>query len=156
MIATFTIEGPPRTKKTSNQIVQVKYRDKKTGQMRKFTKVLPSEAYRKWFHNAMSRSPIIRTILRDRGIPLPLTGRVHVAAVFYRDADTGDLTGYEQALGDWLQSPQLRPKRNGAGIIIDDKQIKCWDGTHLEIDRANPRIEVTIRALEPQQGGLLT
>ncbi len=146
MTATFTIDGPPRTKKTHNQVVMI----------HGFPRVLPSKPHRKWFKNAMSQSPIIRTLLRDAGIRLPLTGPVHVQAVFYREADSGDLTGFEQALADWLQAPRLRPKRNGAGIIGDDKQIVNWDGTHLEVDRARPRIEVTIRALEPQQGGLLT
>ncbi len=146
MTATFTIDGPPRTKKTHNQVVMI----------HGFPRVLPSKQHAKWFKNAMSQSPVIRTLLRDRGIPLPLAGPVRIAAVFYRDADSGDLAGYEQALGDWLQSSRLRPKRTGAGILEDDKQIKSWDGTHLEVDRARPRIEVTVYVLGAEQSSLFT
>lgn len=142
----FEIESPPRTKKTSNRIVRIKCRDGRT-----FQKIMPSKAYMTWFKAAMRQVLMIRTLARDQGVSLPLSGPVHVSAVFYRDADRGDLTGYEQALADFLQEPLFRPKRNGAGVIRDDRQVVSWDGSRLDVDRSRPRIEVMVRALGAQQ-----
>jgi hypothetical protein len=131
----------PRTKKTSSRLV-----------MRgKFPRILPSAAYMEWFHLAMQQAPRIRRELAAQGAHLPLAGAVEVSAVFYRERLTGDLVGFAQALGDWLQEPRHKPKRNGAGIIKDDAQIDSWDGSRRAKDAARPRIEVTIRALGPGQ-----
>lgn len=135
--------GPPRTKKTSNRIVR----------MGTFTKVLPSKAYEVWFKEAMRSVPEIKSWARRNGVELPIKGQVWVKAIFYlENAIQGDLTGYEQALADWLQQPKINfeknpPKmtRDGAGIILDDKNIASWDGSRVRIDRQNPRIEIEIR-----------
>jgi len=138
----FTIPGAPRTKKTSPRVFPG----------HRFPRVLPSEAHEAWFSEAMSHAQQIRARLRQDGAQLPLTGPVEVTALFYREnAVEGDLTGYMQALGDWLQQPRHQPKRNGAGIIGDDRQIHSWDGTRKAMDRAAPRIEVTIRELPEEQ-----
>jgi hypothetical protein len=137
----FTVLSAPRTKKTSSRLV-----------MRgKFPRILPSAAYMEWFHLAMQQAPRIRRELAAQGAHLPLAGAVEVSAVFYRERLTGDLVGFAQALGDWLQEPRHKPKRNGAGIIKDDAQIDSWDGSRRAKDAARPRIEVTIRALGPGQ-----
>ena len=135
MTVTFTIVGPPRTKKTSAQIVQAMGR----------AVLVPSEAHKKWFRVAMMSAPIIRTKLIDQGIPLPLRNEVSIAALFYRERNTGDAVGYYQALGDYIQAPRHRngkTTRRGAGIIDDDRQIRDWDGSRLWKDADNPRIEV--------------
>ena len=141
---TFTIFGPPRTKKTHSQIVHIG----------KFHKLLPSKPYLEWFHLALQQAPRIRRELAAQGAHLPLAGAVEVTAVFYRQTCVGDLCGFLQALGDLLQASRLKPKRNGAGIIKDDAQIDSWDGSRRAKDAANPRIEVTIRALGPGQAEL--
>ena len=57
------------------------------------------------------------------------------AALFYRDRDSGDAVGYQQGLADALE------KWN---ILSNDKYLVSWDGTRLLLDRAKPRVEVTL------------
>jgi hypothetical protein len=149
------LTGVPRTKKTSNRIVTINFFDKRLKRMNKLNKILPSEAHQEWFKAAMTTVPVLQNWARKEGIALPLKGPVHVTAIFYRDALRGDLTGYMQAVADWMQAPVTKlhngvPKvtRQGAGIIVDDEQICCWDGTRLEKDSRNPRIDITVRPLQ--------
>lgn len=149
----IVVLGPPRTKKTSNNIINIPYFDKKTGKKRMMNKIMPSEAYQKWFEKAMGMVPDIKAFARREGIELPFKGAVWVKATFYlENAIQGDLTGYMQALGDWLQERQVdfkknppKLKRDGAGVITDDKMIASWDGSRVQIDRQDPRIEIEIR-----------
>lgn len=124
-----------------------------------FNKILPSEAHEEWFKTAMQYGMLIRGQLQRAGATLPISGPVEVEAVFYRDANRGDLLGFEQALADWMQAPKFsepkpgkppRQLRDGAGIIVDDVQVVSWDGSRLAKDAANPRIEVTIYPIEGQ------
>jgi hypothetical protein len=143
----FTILGSPRTKKTSNRVVPVGH----------FHRVLPSLAFVEWFNSSMRSVPIITSKLQAAGVSLPILGDVHVKAMFYRDADRGDLLGYEQALADFLQAPRYRGAkrvRDGAGIIDDDRQIISWDGTRMGKDAASPRIEVEVTLIGPEPGKL--
>ena len=121
----FTVWGSPRTKKTSNRLVHA-------GRIR----VLPSKAWVKWVKTA----PILRGITRDEPVRQVLgvaDKPYNVCATFYRDARRGDAIGYYQGLADLLE------KR---GVISDDKFFVSWDGSRLEIDRENPRVEVTLTA----------
>ena len=130
-------------------------------ELRGFNKILPSEAHEEWFKQAMQYAPLIVGQLRRAGVELPITEGVKIEAIFYRDANRGDLTGYMQGLADWMQAPGYSkptakhpiPKqiRTGAGIIRDDVQILSWGDSHLEIDRKNPRIEVTVFPVAPSQ-----
>jgi hypothetical protein len=151
----LTIPSAPRTKKTSQRIVQIKGKNGSRG----FTKILPSEAHEAWFKLAMTYAAAIRGQLARAGVSLPLAGPVEVSATFYRDRDSGDLLGYEQALADWLQEPKVNEQgktvRKGAGIIRDDVQIKSWDGSRLAKDSVRPRIELEIREIEQGQMSLL-
>lgn len=130
------IPGPPRTKKTSNQIV---YRRDKLGRNR--PRVLPSEAFLKWQEAAAWH---LRS-LRARHA-WPLRGALSVRAYFFCDVDEataeseGDPSGYYQALADCLQH---------AGVIVNDCQIRHWDGSRVLRDRKKPRIELTITAERP-------
>lgn len=148
MTATFVVEGPPRTKKTSNRIVTFHGRDRSTGKPKEFHKLLPSEQFEQWFKDAMTLAPFCRRELEAQGLQLPVSGPVQVTAIFYRDADRGDLTGYMQALADWMQSSNKH--RTGAGIIVDDVQIYSWDGSRLAKDAARPRIEVLLQTDQEQ------
>ena len=173
MTIRFTIFGPPRTKKNSQQIVfpgrgydawlnsvATWLKCGKTWEKPRvpFVRVIPSEAYQEWHNKAMTQVPILRTLARDQGAELPIQGPVGIKALFYRDADQGDWQGYVDGLADFLQVSKVnkhgKTTRNGAGIIVDDKQVDNWDGTRRRIDRANPRIEVEITVLQEQQTSL--
>lgn len=152
--ASFAIVGAPRTKKTSNRIVQIRGKNGARG----FTKILPSEAHEKWFKDAMLQAPRIRRVLINSGFELPITQPVSIAAVFYRERLSGDLCGFMQALADFLQEPRYlrngKTTRNGAGVIRDDSQVVSWDGSRPAKDAACPRIEVRIQVVGPADGEL--
>ena len=119
----FTVWGSPRTKKTSNQVIT-------RGRVR----VLPSKAWTNWVKTA----PILRGINRDEPVIQVFSVAdkpYNVCATFYRDARRGDAVGFYQGLADLLE------KR---GVISDDKFFVSWDGSRLEIDRENPRVEITL------------
>lgn len=127
---TFTIHGAPRTKKNHGRRI-------KRG--RRIFHV-PSQACTDWtdaavlqlraqlarWHRAPFRGP---TVAAPKGDP------VNVRALFYRDANRGDAVGYYQALADALQA---------AGVVEDDKLCVSWDGSRLLVDKARPRVEVTL------------
>lgn len=126
MIARFTIAGPPRTKKNSSRILR----------MGRFKKVMPSAAFMAWQKVALEqlgkawagRSPICQPVL--------------AVAAFYRDANRGDLLGYQQALADVLEK---------AGVVKNDALIVGWplpvDGLPLRKDAARPRVVVELVAV---------
>lgn len=156
MKATFTIPGEPRTKKAHNQLVTVGGGlDPLTGQRgRGFQKLLPSKQYLAWFKNSMTYALAIKTQVREQGFELPIQGRLRVTALFYlkNEAHVGDLNGYCQAIGDFLQSQKLdknfKVRQDGAGIIVDDKQISSWGESTRDLrDKVNPRVEVTIEVI---------
>lgn len=121
MIFAATVEGAPRTKKNSAQLIPGFH-----------PRIVPSKAYRTWERSAV---PQLRAAWRRA----PLTDAVQVSAVFYREKNLGDLCGYLQALGDALEV---------AGVIANDRQIASWDGSRLAKDAANPRVELTLATLE--------
>lgn len=126
---TFTILGAPRTKKNHGRRI-------KRG--RRIFHV-PSQACTDWTGIAVLQ---LRSQLACVAWPAPtLQGPVNVRALFYRDANRGDAVGYYQALADALEA---------AGVVENDRLCVSWDGSRLLLDRARPRIEVT---LEPALAG---
>lgn len=126
----IVVLGPPRTKKTSNQGMRTGSRCPACGLRKGPIRVFPSKAWRRWVNKAAILGPdgkLWWQRLPDRPYRLK--------AIFYRDADRGDLVGYEQGLADFLET------RN---IISDDKWIRSWDGSRLEVDHRRPRVEVEI------------
>lgn len=113
--ASFTILGPPRTKKNSS------WRTSHGHQM-------PSRAFTAW--NESAQLQLIRVARRGT-----IQRTVNCRARFYRDALRGDAVGYYQALADALQD---------ARVVHDDYLIISWDGSRLDKDAENPRIEVTL------------
>ena len=113
----FTIFGPPRTKKTSNQIVVVKGR----------RLVMPSKQWQRWLCDA--------TVIGSPNPPLPIRAPVNCRALFYRDKNLGDAVGFYQGLADFLE------KR---GYLENDRLIVSWNGSRLLIDRQMPRVEVEL------------
>jgi Holliday junction resolvase RusA-like endonuclease len=129
----------PRTKKTSNRLVSFG-KPCWTCRQKPHHKVLPSEAFEQMQHECSLVWPVVRAALERKGVRLPIEGAVAIRALFYRDAERGDATGYMQALADILQE---------LGVIQDDKYIAHWDGTRLLKDATKPRIELEIEVLEP-------
>jgi hypothetical protein len=98
----------------------------------------------------MTQVPIIRAVFARADIILPIAGDVSIKATFWRDRNSGDLLGYEQALADFLQEPVQRngkTVRKGSGVILDDRQVVSWDGSRLAKDAGRPRIEITIEVV---------
>ena len=180
-VISFELPVQPRTKKTSNRIVRLGRNKARLSLHRSdgdigtscpkcrtavfvsieeaARKVLPSDTYEQFALECMWFRGSLRQAIK---FPLPITGPVAVKATFYRAGDYGDLLGYEQALADVLQAetwskpkPGQVPKklRDGLGLIVDDKQIRSWDGSRLEI--GNPRIEIEIAILGESQERLL-
>lgn len=142
------ITGTPRTKKN----------DRVMGKAAKPLH-LPSKAYMKWEREAEIRIPGVCLqppwgfgYLREAEALL-WTGRqieplLHQAmlpdrplnceALIYRHADVGDPVGFYQAIADLLEHKR---------VLANDRQIRQWDGTRCLVDRAQPRVELTLTAL---------
>lgn len=120
---------PPRTKKNSPRIIKG----------RRHPILLPSAAYKRW-ESAATKSMILCLLeLRQRRL-MDITDYVYVNAKIYRDRNVGDVTGFTQAIGDWLEH---------AGILANDKQIDSWDGTERLKDAECPRVEITLTYVRP-------
>jgi hypothetical protein len=132
---TFTIIGPPRTKKNSLRRIQRGAR----------VYTVPSEAAVAWEASAIAQ--LCRQYRRDwvgrpPVVPTNAETQVEVRARIFRDADRGDLAGYIQAIGDALQGGHGKSKI--PCVLADDRQIASWDGSRLLIDRENPRVELEV------------
>lgn len=150
--------GPPRTKKTSNEIhlsVNAKYlrqwvdglvdipgHNELMRAILAKVKVQPSKLWRQW----ASKAPIMMPGIDAR--IFPIEGDLHIQATFYRERAIGDLIGYMQGVADLLEKRQ---------VIANDRQLVCWDGSRLDKDKERPRVELTLRRVEQgvsQQGGV--
>ena len=119
----FTIPLKPITKKNSQQIIK-----DKTGRPR----IIQSSAYRKDEKQCEPYMPHIDTI----------DHKVNVKSVYYMPNNRRvDLTNLHEALHDILVH---------YGVLIDDncKIIVSTDGSYVDVDKWNPRTEVTITDLE--------
>lgn len=121
----LVILGAPRTKKNSSRIV----RNKATGA----AMVLPSAAVKAWESSAAYQ-------LMGQWRRCPITYPVQVSATFYRERAVGDLVNFMQALADALEV---------AKVVQNDRLIVSWDGTRLDKDAQNPRVELEIREVRP-------
>lgn len=144
-----TLPGVCRTKKNHRRHVQVGG----------FLKVLPSKQHEEWLEEVLSYAPIIRSQLKQAGAQLPIACEVSVSATIYRDQDQGDLIGYLESIADAIQEPQFNDRnkctRKGLGLIEDDRQIVCWDGSRMLVDKQRPRVELEIEIIGDEQGRLL-
>ena len=126
-----TVSGPPRTKKNSRVHTRSGV-------------PLPSKAWREW--TAMAQlsvdgcdlvyAPHGPLLHAGRGVFrawVPLCDPMNCRAIFYRDALRGDAVGFYQGLADLLEA---------RGIITDDRHLVSWDGSRLEKDSQNPRVEL--------------
>jgi hypothetical protein len=139
----IVISGPPRTKKTSNNVIFLPKKGSRAcgacGHRPGFPKVMPSDAFREWELAALTQTVGIKTEFRRRGIVLPIAGMVSIEALIYRAQLSGDACGFYQAIGDMLQS---------AGILSNDNQIEDWDGSRRLKDAGRPRVEIYITVVQ--------
>lgn len=149
----LTVSLAPRTKKNSGQGAIQK--SSGIGQpcphcrQKLRVRVFPSKAWRTWsklasittsdgeFH-LIGDKPYIRLGSAPACLWVPIDYPVNMAAVFYRDADRGDLVGYVQGICDLLEE---------RGILVNDQLVQGLDGSRLAIDRDNPRTELVLEAL---------
>lgn len=124
----FTIDGPPRTKKNSSRILV----NRRTGA--RF--VAPSAAAVGWCRDAAIE--LLRT-RRAAGWTAPLATPQNLAALIYRNRNSGDLDNFLAAICDALQA---------AGIVANDRLIRGHDGSRLLLDYRRPRVEITLTPLE--------
>jgi len=117
-----SVLGPPVTKKNSQRV----FRNRKTGK----PFIVQSKQAKAWETSAVLQ---LRAAWRGRA---PLTGQVSMAAVFYRTRRVGDLGNFLAAVCDAIER---------AGIVANDKQIVRFDGSRLDADPKNPRVEILIR-----------
>ncbi len=125
VLARLVIPGAPRTKKNSLRRIK---RGKRTF-------VVSSGAHSAWAERA---AWVLKAAWHGQAIACD----VEVTALVYREADwQADLVGYLQAIGDMLAPHDPAAHR----VLVNDRQIKSWDGSRAFVDRANPRVELTIR-----------
>lgn len=122
VVASGIILGAPTTKKNSQRMVEVGRRCRvcHRGQ---FSRPLPSAKYMSWHDAAKSQVA---------ALPEPIREPVNLFAVYYREAKRGDLINYHEALCDLLED---------AGVLSNDRLVVSTDGSRLDKDADNPRIE---------------
>lgn len=94
--------------------------------------VIPSKAYREF------EKKVIEQVETLFGNLEPIDYPINLCAIFYKDRKCkSDLVGYEQALCDALVK---------AGLLVDDNTniVKSMDGSRVEYDKENPRIDIVI------------
>lgn len=119
----FTIPVKPRTKKNSSSFVTLK-----NGR----TILLPSKPYREF------EKEVVDFVEFNYGNLKPIDKPINLKCIFYREANRkADLVGYLQAIQDALVK---------AGLLLDDNFniVASTDGSRVDLDRSNPRIEVEI------------
>ena len=120
---TYTLYGPPRTKKNSQQI-------RRTAAGRPF--VAPSKAFTEYERSCLAQ---IKTPHR------PISEPVNVKCVYYMPTrQQVDLTNLLEATDDILVK---------AGVLADDcaAVVAAHDGSRVLLDRQRPRVEIEITPL---------
>src|SRR5688572_11711265 len=134
----FTLPVTPRTKKTSNRIVGMGAKCRECGKQ-KIQRVLPSETFEEFEREALMKGATIIPALKSKGAQLPITVPVHIKALVYRESDTGDWTGFVNALADVLQGERYtvqcpkcsRGRKLGADVIQQGRfAVECL-GCHF-------------------------
>lgn len=164
-VYSLVITAVPRTKKTSPEIVLLPSKDGR-GQAcpcckRKLLTIpQPSAKWKEWVRVAkitmngytLLRVPmlvngekvLVTHALKGDGSPAvklrPIDVPMMMEAVFWREADRGDLFGFYQGVGDLLQA---------WGIISNDVLIRSTPGIEpLRKDAARPRVELFLTPIE--------
>jgi hypothetical protein len=126
MTLRFTLGIAPRTKKTHSRIIGFGRPCGACGK-KPLQKIAPSEQFAEFEEAALDEGRVLVPKLRAKGASLPITKPVHVKALFYRSAATGDVNGFQQALADVLQGERYSiacPKcKRGRTIGMDTVQL---------------------------------
>lgn len=123
----LTLYGDPRTKKNSARILR-------SGEGRPF--VAPSKAFEEYQESCLWQ------IKRPHS---PISARVNVRCVYYmKTARRVDLANLIEATTDILVK---------ARVLEDDnsKIVAAHDGSRVELDRKNPRVEIEIEEMEKEK-----
>lgn len=144
----FTILGEPASKANSREIVTLRYRDKATGAMKSRPQVRKSDKALDYERDALKQIP---PKYRVR-----YTGPVAVTLHIFYASERPDLD--ESVVLDVLQDRYKTVERDGEkvrelvqrGVYVNDRQVREKHVYH-GIDKANPRAEVHILPLQPQQ-----
>ena len=126
----YTIKLPPVSKKNSQQILT----NRKTGK----PFIMPSAKYREYEKSAA-------WFLTPRP-SVPVECALNVKCIFYMPTRRRvDLVNLLEAVDDLLVN---------AGIIADDhcRIVAAHDGSRVLWDKDNPRTEITITRLQPEDG----
>ena len=127
----LTLYGNPVTKKNSQRIL---YKFTKLGRKTPF--IAPSKAYMDY------ETDCLRQIKRPH---IPISARVNVRCVYYmKTARRVDLANLIEATTDILVK---------ARVLEDDnsKIVAAHDGSRVELDRKNPRVEIEIEEMEDEK-----
>lgn len=128
----LTLYGNPVTKKNSQRIL---YKFTKFGRKTPF--IAPSKAYVDY------ETDCLRQIKKPRS---PISARVNVRCVYYmKTARRVDLANLIEATTDILVK---------AHVLEDDnsKIVAAHDGSRVDLDRKNPRVEIEIEEMEDENG----
>lgn len=118
------IPTPPRPKKNSTKVIWIHGKPKQ----------VQSDAYCQFVVDVRTA---IEPCAKRIGLPLP-EGKYHICPQFYCDNDKSDLKNLEQGLADALEK---------AGVVTNDQMFEAWEGSRRHVDKARPRVEITIRPL---------
>ena len=122
----LVILGSPRTKKNHQRIIRVKGRPV----------IMQAKTSEGWETLAI----IQLMAQRDRlGFPAGRGMPVSLRALVYRERNVGDLGNYLAAICDALER---------AGVVENDRLIQSFDGSRLLLDKARPRVELEITAMD--------
>ncbi len=121
----FVILGPPRTKKNHQQIRI----NRRTGA--RF--IAQADTARSWEEMAVLQ--LAAQFRKQSASGAAHASAKNLKALFYRERDTGDLGNFLSAACDALER---------AGIVVNDRLIRGFDGSRLLLDRENPRVELEL------------
>ncbi len=126
----LTILGVPRVKKNNQSVVMAR---SKSG--RYFPKKVDTPAYKRWHKDAIPQINLQKPSLE---IDFP----INLACKFYMDSTVKvDLSALYEGIQDVLVE---------LNVITDDNYtiVASHDGSSVEVDRVNPRMEITITSKE--------
>ena len=126
LLANLTILGVPRVKKNNQAVVLAR---RSTGKY--YPKKVDTKAYKEWYRTAVPQINLQKPSLE---IDYP----VNLACKFYMDTKVRvDLSALYEGIQDVLVE---------LNVLADDNYniVASHDGSGVFIDRANPRMEITI------------
>jgi len=151
----FRILGEPASKANSRQLVAIPLvkHGHKTGRMRAAS--IKSEKARNYEADAAAQIPSwAKQMLQG---PVKVTMRIYYASR-RPDLDESVILDVMQAKYHRIKDPKtgeiLRTDLVRRGVYVNDRQVE-WKDIRKAIDTVNPRAEITVEPIDPQQDDLL-